>query len=352
MITTKKRGGLANVVAGDSNICLCGATDESLLIRGYSIEDLAQSATFEEVVFLLLAGRLPKRGELFEGSYEVDELFLKVPQNASPMDFLRTAVSLAGTLWADEPNPALRLITSLPTILLSWMKQKKLPLKRGSIAKNFLELLHEKEATAKQIRALDISLILYSEHEFNASTFVVRTIASTMSDYYSAICGGIGALAGPLHGGANERAYDLIHQFKSADEAEKKILEMLSQKIRIMGFGHRVYTTKDPRSDIIKNIAQSLASAASDSYLFEVANRIEEVMWHEKMLFPNLDFYSALVYHWLDIPKSLFTPLFVLSRLSGWSAHFIEQQSNNKLIRPLSNYTGPKHQPWIPLEER
>jgi 2-methylcitrate synthase len=216
----------------------------------------------------------------------------------------------------------------------------------------FLHLLTGKTPTEEHRRCLDVSLILYAEHEFNASTFTVRTIASTLSDFYSAICGGIGALRGPLHGGANEWAMALLEHFKTPDEAEKAIMKMLSEKKLVMGFGHRVYTTSDPRSAIIKKWAEKLSKNAPDGFIFPVAERIEEVMWREKKLFPNLDFYSALAYHFCGIPTPMFTPLFVMSRITGWSSHLLEQRSNNKLIRPISNYTGPEKRRITPIKER
>lgn len=285
----------------------------------------------------------------------MEKLLPLIPKSASPMECLRTAVSFMGTLKSNKTpfHEQDQLISLLSPILLSWYLSKECSdSKEETIAGYFLHELHGKAPTDLERRALDLALILYSEHEFNASTFTVRTIASTMSDYYSAICGGIGALWGPLHGGANEWAYSLIHRFKDADEAEKAVLKMLSEKRLVMGFGHRVYTTNDPRSNIVKKWAKTLSEKAKDRHLFDIAERIEAVMWREKMLFPNLDFYSALLFHWLKIPVELFTPLFVLSRISGWSAHFIEQQQNNKLIRPLSEYIGPKRQKFVPLESR
>jgi len=373
MALKEKTGGLANVVAGDSKICLCSAEDESLLIRGYTIEDLACYASFEELAYLLLREHLPSKNLLFNYrmhllSYrELPKKLLtileEIPGSTHPMDVLRTGVSALGTFAFDvtPDNPYIQqdqLISCLTSILLYWWqskegkKPKKLNTEEITTAGNFLTLLHGKPPLEEERRALDISLILYTEHEFNASTFTVRTIASTLSDYYSAITGGIGALKGPLHGGANEFAWNLIQQFKTPDEAEKSLLKMLEKKQLIMGFGHRVYTTNDPRSLIIKEVAKNLSEDKPDGHYFAVAERIEEVMRREKGLFANLDYYSALVYHWLGIPTELFTPLFVISRITGWSAHFLEQQENNKLIRPISNYTGPNKKKWIPINER
>lgn len=361
----KKTGGLAGVVAGDSAICLCGAEEQSLRYRGYSIADLAAHASFEEVAWLLLRGELPTCKELETYTQKLKKLrtippalqsvLEKIPTEANKMDIMRTGCSFLGHL---EPETAQtekfaipdRLIASFGSLLL----YKSLDQSRSedSHAGYLLHLITGKKPSEAHRRCLEASLILYAEHEFNASTFTVRTIASTLSDFYSAICGGIGALRGPLHGGANEAAMTLIEKFRTPDEAEAAIRSMLKQKVLIMGFGHRVYTTSDPRSAIIKSWAKKLSQEAPDKHLFPIAERIEKVMWEEKKLFPNLDFYSALAYHYTGIPTDLFTPLFVMSRICGWSAHLLEQRANNKLIRPLSNYIGPPPRIWIPKEKR
>lgn len=369
----EKSGGLAGIVAGDSNICLCSAEDENLLYRGYSITDLATHSSFEEVCWLLLRGHLPNANELSNYTKKLANLrdlpqSLKqilelTPSTASMMDVLRTGCSALGTIEPEGPNTdpfsiSDRLIACFPSMLFYWyhfhQTGKKISLNSGeeTLAGQILHLLHGKKPDEQQRRCLDVSLILYAEHEFNASTFTVRTIASTLSDFYSAVCGGIGALRGPLHGGANEWAMTLLQRFKNPEEAEQKIKEMLSEKKLVMGFGHRVYTTSDPRSAIIKEWAQKLSKKACDGYLFPIAERIESVMWQEKKLFPNLDFYSALAYHFSLIPTPMFTPLFVMARVAGWSAHLLEQRSHNKLIRPISNYIGPNQQPWLPLQQR
>lgn len=369
----KKVGGLAGIVAGDSEICLCGVEEQSLRYRGYAIEDLAQYGSFEETAYLLLNKKLPNRQELneFRKSLEkkrglpstLKNILQQIPPGTNMMDLMRSGCSLLGNFEPEnENNPqnqiAERLIACFPSILLYWYQShrpltlKELDSGDPSTAGQLLFLLHGRAPSESHRRALDISLTLYAEHEFNASTFTVRTIASTLSDFYSAICGGIGALRGALHGGANEFAMELIDKFKTPNEAEKGVMSMLEQKALIMGFGHRVYTTRDPRSDIIKKEAHRLAEETGDTRLFSIAERIEEVMRREKKLFPNLDFYSALVYHFCDIPTPMFTPLFVIARIAGWSAHLIEQRAHNKLIRPTSNYIGPKSRSWDYLEDR
>lgn len=369
----KKTGGLAGIVAGDSSICLCGVEEQSLRYRGYSIEDLAAHSTFEEVAWLLLREELPNRDELETYRNKMKKLrdlpaslkaiLERIPPTANMMDVMRTGCSALGTIEPETPSTehfaiADRLISCFPSMLLYWLKfhETGRPLNLNteeiSLAGHILTLLKGKKDSESHRSALDVSLILYAEHEFNASTFTVRTIASTLSDFYSAICGGIGALRGPLHGGANEWAMALIEKFKSPEEAEAGVMQMLARKELVMGFGHRVYTTSDPRSKIIKGIAKKLSREVGDKLLYPIAERIEEVMWREKKLFPNLDFYSALVYHFVGIPTNMFTPLFVMSRISGWSAHLLEQRANNKLIRPVSNYIGPAARPWKTIDNR
>lgn len=371
--TKKKTGGLAGIVAGDSGVCLCGVEEQSLRYRGYSIDDLAANACFEEAAWLLLRGQLPSKGELDEYRRHLRGLrdlpkalksvLEEVPGNANMMDVLRTGCSVLGNI--EQETPAMprwaiadRLIASFPSMLLYWwhfhQNGSRIDCKTDaeSTAGHFLQLLLQDSPSEELTRCLDVSLILYAEHEFNASTFTVRTVASTLSDFYSCITAGIGALRGPLHGGANEWALHLIERFDSPDAAEAGIMDSLEKKELIMGFGHRVYTTSDPRNPIVKEWAQRLCEAQGKQTLFAIAERIEQVMWREKKLFPNLDFYSALAYHCCGIPTEMFTPLFVMSRITGWSAHLLEQRSNNKLIRPVSNYTGPDAQDWRALDQR
>ena len=366
----KKVGGLAGIVAGESAICLCSSEDESLLYRGYRIEDLAEEACFEEVAWLITRGELPNDKELADYKQSlaanrdipvnVKAILEQIPKSANMMDILRTGVSVLGHFEpeTDHFTVADRLIGCIGSFLFYWHvlhktgKRVNLRTPEKSHAGHLLHLILGHEASEEHQRYLDIALIVYAEHEFNASTFTVRTIASTLSDFYSAICGGIGALGGPLHGGANEKAMELILRFKTKQDAEKGVLEMLSKKELVMGFGHRVYTTKDPRSPIVKEIARKLAMSAGDLETFEIAETIESVMMREKKLFPNLDFYSALVFRYLGIPKEMFTPIFVMARIVGWSTHLLEQRAHNKLIRPASNYIGPKERPWISVHKR
>lgn len=372
-MATKKTGGLAGVVAGESAIATVGQEGAGLNYRGYGIDELAAQGTFEEVAYLLVHGELPTTQEL--ASYK-DSLStmrsipasLKIvleqtPGDAHPMDVMRTACSVLGTLEQeretnDQYRIANRLIAIFPSVLAYWHHFHRDGVRMDtmtdddSVAGHFLHLLHGEKPSELHRRVVDVSLILYAEHEFNASTFAARVTTATLADFYSAVTSAIGTLRGPLHGGANEAAMELIEQFDSADAAETGLKEMLANKAKIMGFGHRVYTTSDPRSDIIKAWSKKLSEQAGDMKLYEVSERIEKVMWDEKKLFPNLDFYSASAYHLCGIPTNMFTPIFVMSRITGWAAHIIEQRSNNKLIRPTSEYTGPAQRAFVKIDKR
>ena len=366
--------GLEGIIAGQTAVAIIDEAGGGLQYRGYRLSDLTDKATFEEVAYLLLKGKLPNAVELKEyrkhlaAQRELPPALCRVleqiPAQAHPMDVMRTGCSMLGCLEHEgklrsQQAVADRLLACFGSMLLYWYfyahEGKRIDPTAGedSIAAHFLHLLHGKAPDEQHRKALDASLILYAEHEFNASTFTARTITSTLSDFYSAVTGAIGALRGPLHGGANEAAMELIARFKSADEAEKGLMEALARKEKVMGFGHRVYKHCDPRSDVIKIYAERLSKGdAEGERMFAVAERIEHVMRREKKLFPNLDFYSAIVYHRCGIPTPLFTPLFVMSRVTGWSAHIIEQRADNRIIRPSSIYVGPTARPVPPLDQR
>ncbi len=371
--TAQNTRGLAGVVAGSTRLSTVGKEGAGLTYCGYAIEDLAEHATFEEVAWLLLHGELPTANELSaymanlksmrglpEGLKTVLE---QLPATAHPMDVLRTGCSALGTMEPEtesfqDLDVANRLLASLPSMLMYWYqfqntgKRIDVCTDDDSIAGHTLHMLTGEKPSEEKRRAADVSLILYAEHEFNASTFAARIAASTLSDFYSAITAGIGTLRGPLHGGANEAAFELISKFSTPDEAEAGILGMLQRKDKIMGFGHRVYRTCDPRSAIIQSWAKRLSESAGSMQMYEVSRRIDEVMSREKGLFPNLDFYCATAYHQLGIPTPLFTPLFVLARTSGWSAHVLEQRGDNRLIRPSADYTGSELRPFVLIDQR
>lgn len=366
--------GLAGVNAGQSSIATVGKEGLGLNYRGYSIDELAEHASFEEVAYLLIYGELPTKQELLNYTDKLismrqmpDDLKLvleHIPKDSHPMDVLRTACSMLGNLepeaaFSQQYDIADRLLALFPAMLCYWYhfhnSNRKIELSNDetSIAGYFLQLLHQRDPTALERKVVDVSLILYAEHEFNASTFAARVTAATLSDFYSAITSAIGTLRGPLHGGANEAAMELIERFDSAEQAAQSLKDMLAKKEKIMGFGHRVYTKCDPRSDIIKAWSKKLSQdALNKQILYQVSESIEDVMWQEKKLFPNLDFYSASAYHFCGIPTAMFTPIFVMSRVSGWAAHIIEQRENNRLIRPTSEYVGPEPRTYLPIEKR
>ena len=372
-VKKKKTGGLAGVVAGETSIATVGKEGSGLTYRGYTIEDLSSKACFEEVAYLLLHGELPKSDQLktFQERLvskrglpdALKQCLEQLPASANPMDVMRTGCSLLGCLepetsFDQQTDIAERMLAVFPSILIYWYrfandgKRIDTELKTPSLAGHFLEMLLDKTPDDLALQALDSSLTLYAEHEFNASTFTARVCAATLSDIYSTITGAIGTLRGPLHGGANEAAMALIEKFDSPEAATAGIHKMLEEKQLIMGFGHRVYKISDPRSDIIKEWARKLSEDRQQMQLFEISEAIEKVMWDEKKLFPNLDFYAAAAYHLMGIPTSLFTPIFVCSRVTGWTAHVFEQRSNNRLIRPSADYVGPGTREFPELNAR
>ncbi|RDU62247.1 2-methylcitrate synthase [Helicobacter didelphidarum] len=374
----KKEGGLAGIIAGKTAICTVG-DGHSLRYRGYDIYELAEHASFEEVAFLLLYGELPNKKELEDFNKKlfsfrilpqaVREILKLIPKDSHPMDVMRTGVSALGNFmrekedFSNQDEIALQILGASPSILLYWhayhihkkeldFESKKDSVLKDCTAKFFLETLHQKEVPQLWVEAMNVSLILYAEHEFNASTFTTRIISSTLSDLHSSVVGGIGALKGPLHGGANEAAMELLNSIPKVDSVIEIMQKKLENKEKIMGFGHRVYVTSDPRNVVIKQWSRKLGESVGNAELYDKSEVIEKFMWESKKLFPNLDFYSASAYHFMGIKTEYFTPIFIMSRESGWIGHIFEQRKDNKLIRPNAEYIGVGDRKFVPLEKR
>lgn len=365
--------GLRGQVAGQTALCTVGKTGAGLTYRGYDVRELAAQAEFEEVAYLLFYGELPTAQQLAEYKARLKtmrdlpaalkEVLERIPADAHPMDVMRTGASVLGTLepehsFEQQRDVAERLLAAFPAIMCYWyrftheQKQIECTSDEDTLGGHFLALLHGKKPSDLHVKVMNVSLILYAEHEFNASTFTARVCASTLSDMYSCITGAIGSLRGPLHGGANEAAMDMIQQWNSPESAVQGILGMLERKDKIMGFGHAIYKESDPRNEVIKVWAKKLAEEVGDTVLYPVSVAVDETMWAQKKLFPNADFYHASAYHFMGIPTKLFTPIFVCSRVTGWASHVFEQRANNRIIRPSADYVGPEQRKVVPIAER
>ncbi len=365
--------GLRGQIAGQTALCTVGKTGAGLTYRGYDVRELAAECDFEEVAYLLFYGELPNTQQLADYKNRLKimrdlpqalkEVLERIPASAHPMDVMRTGSSVLGTLepelsFDQQRDVAERLMAAFPAIMCYWYRfthdgvRINCTSDEETLGGHFLALLHDKKPSDLHVKVMNVSLILYAEHEFNASTFTARVCASTLSDLYSCVTGAIGSLRGPLHGGANEAAMDMIEQWKSAEEAREAILGMLERKDKIMGFGHAIYSESDPRNEVIKVWAKKLADEVGDTVLYPVSVAVDETMWEQKKLFPNADFYHASAYHFMGIPTKLFTSIFVCSRVTGWASHVFEQRSNNRIIRPSAEYIGPEQRKVVPIAQR